>query len=188
MSAVTILETPRLRLRTWAEGDAEQLDRACNTLAVMRWLGGVQSHDQLIEDVEYFQESQEEDGHTFWVMESKEAARFLGFCGFVLVPDEDSTVEGELEIGWRLRADEWRKGYAEEAARASLAYAFEKLEAKRVVSRTAAGNQASQGLMKKLGMRRCPELDYDPEDGSDRLLVYVIGQSARKSAARAKRR
>lgn len=173
MTKAAVIETERLLLREWRKGDAGQLNRHCNTPEVMRWLGGVQTRAELNDDVEYFQDCQEEDGHTFWVMECKSDGAFLGFCGFVVVPDADGTIEGELEIGWRLRQDEWRKGYAEEAAIACLQYAFKILGAKRVVSRAAAGNVPSQALMKKLGMQHRSELDYDPDDGSGHLLVFV---------------
>lgn len=169
-----ILRTKRLQLRTWADGDAEEFNRVCNTEGVMRWLGGVQADDELLEDVEYFTECQDEEGITFWVLERDLDDAFLGFCGLVRVLDEDSTVRGELEIGWRLREDAWGQGYASEAAKATLQYAFCTLQAERVVSRTAEGNERSQLLMQRLGMSRCPALDYEPDDGSDRLLVFDV--------------
>lgn len=139
-----VLRMKRLHLRTWADGDAEEFNRHCNTEAVMRWLGGVQSYDELLEDVEYFTDCQEEEGNTFWVLERKADGAFLGFCGLVRVPDEDSTVEGELEIGWRLRQHAWGKGLAREAATATLEYAFRKFPGERIISRTAeATNQVS---------------------------------------------
>lgn len=150
----------------------------------MRWLGDVQPRAELNDDVGYFRECQAELGHTFWVMERRADGAFLGFCGFVIVPDEDSTVKGELEIGWRVREDEWRNGYAEEAARGCLDWAFSNLSPSRIVSRTAESNIPSQRLMEKLGMRRSPELDYDPEDGSERLMVYAINKPRTRPPAR----
>ncbi len=83
-------------------------------------------------------------------------------------------MQGELEIGWRLREDEWRNGYAEEAAKACLAWAFTNLSPNRIVSRAAQSNVPSRNLMKKLEMRHRAELDYDPDDGSERLVVHTI--------------
>ncbi|MCA1649325.1 MAG: GNAT family N-acetyltransferase [Acidobacteria bacterium] len=171
-----VIQTERLTLRHWRRGDAASLNRACNTPQVMRWLGGVQSRAEVREDVSYFQACQKEDGHTFWVMERRSDQEFLGFCGFVLTPDQDCPVRGELEIGWRVRADEWRNGYAEEAARACVAWSAKHRPAARVVSRTAQSNWPSRRLMEKLGMRRQTSLDYDPDDGSERLLVYTISR------------
>lgn len=176
-----IIETERLLLRCWQPGDAELFDTHCNTPAVMRWLGDVQCRRELLDDVEYFSACQHKYGHTFWVMERRSDGAFLGFCGFVIVDDGDSTVTGELEIGWRLREDEWRNGYSHEAAKACLDWAFAVLKPRRVVSRTAQSNVPSRRLMEKLRMRRCPELDYDPDDGSERLVVYTL--SKRRSPA-----
>ena len=173
MNVRTIIETSGLRLRTWTEGDAEQFARHCNTEEVMRFLGGVQSPGELQDDVDYFSEHQEEHGHTFWVVERKLDRELLGFCGFVVVEDGDSTVEGELEIGWRIRADEWRKGYAEEAARAALDWAWETVRPRRIVSRVAVGNLPSQALMRKLGMRHMSSLSYVADAGRNPLLVYT---------------
>ena len=44
-----MIETERLRLRNWREGDDERLHIHCNTPAVMRWLGGVQPRDKMTE-------------------------------------------------------------------------------------------------------------------------------------------
>jgi RimJ/RimL family protein N-acetyltransferase len=181
-AGAVVIETERLLLRCWQPGDAELFNRHCNTKAVMHWLGGVQSKRELRDDVQYFADYHEENGYTFWVMERRSDGEFLGFCGFLHDIDEDSTVEGELEIGWRLRADEWRNGYAEEAAKACLDWAFAVLKPRRVVSRTAETNMASRRLMEKLGMRRRPELDYDPDDGSERLVVYTISKRQRQAA------
>jgi RimJ/RimL family protein N-acetyltransferase len=46
---------------------------------------------------------------------------------------EGSPIEGEYEVGWRLREDAWGLGYAKEAAIASLDHAFGPLGAERVV-------------------------------------------------------
>ena len=57
-----------------------------------------------------------------------------------------------VEIAWRLHSDYWGLGYATEAARAALRYAFEVLELSEVVAFTAVINQRSQLLMQRLGM------------------------------------
>lgn len=169
-----IIETERLALRNWLRSDAMAFDRHCNTASVMHWLGGVQSNDQLMEDVEWFIENQERDGFTFWVMERKEDHEFLGFCGLIRVSDEDSPICGQLEVGWRLREDQWRNGYAHEAAAKVLKYAFKQLKADEVFSRVSPGNQPSRKLMEKLGLRRRRILTHVPSGEADPLYVYSI--------------
>ncbi len=166
--------TPRLRLRSWRLSDPERFHRACNTPAVMKWLGGVQSPPQVLDDVSYFMASDANDGFTFWVVERRSDGAFLGFCGLVRIPDSDCPFRGMLEIGWRLRESVWRRGYGFEAASAVLRYAFSSLDAREVVSRTAVGNVASKALMRKLGLGRRRALDYRPKNSRRALITFAI--------------
>lgn len=62
-----------------------------------------------------------------------------------------------IEIGWRLARPFWQHGYASEAARAALAFAFDTLGLDEIVSFTSLGNQRSQAVMARLGMQRASE-------------------------------
>ena len=171
-----MIETERLILRDWREADAEPFIRHLNTPAVMRWLGGVRTEEAQKWTVrDRFMLWQEERGFTFWVAERKSDGELLGFCGLKIADDPGSPVEGALEIGWRLREDAWGQGYAREAAEASLDYAFETLAADRVVALTVEENEASWGLMRRLGMTFRPELGYvGPEWANGPVVVYDI--------------
>jgi RimJ/RimL family protein N-acetyltransferase len=168
------IETERLRLRSWSKSDVTLYGQGCNTPAVMRWLGGVQTRRELKSDVSYFIKSEAAEGLTFWAVERKADEAFLGFCGLLRIRESDCPACGELEIGWRIREDVWRRGYAFEAATAVLDYAFGQRGIQLVVSRAAAGNAASRALMRKLGMRRDPALDYIPGGEDVALITYVI--------------
>lgn len=177
----TAAETERLILRHWRPGDAEAFERHCNTEAVMRWLGGVRTRDEYYEVAARLTRWQEERGFTFWVVERKADAAFLGFCGIKIADGEGSSVLGEYEIGWRLRENAWGDGYAREAATAALDVAFSSLGAGRVVALTVEGNAPSWGLMKRLGMTRRADLDYvDPRwpETMNPVIVYEIGRDA----------
>ena len=65
-----------------------------------------------------------------------------------------------VEIGWRLASAYWGKGYATEAARAVLAYAFTILKLDEVVSFTVPENVRSQSVMCKIGMARDESGDF----------------------------
>jgi RimJ/RimL family protein N-acetyltransferase len=171
-----IIETDRLRLRDWREADIEPFIRHLNVEPVMRWLAGVRTREQQEATVrERFMAWQERLGFTFWVVERKEDEALLGFCGLKMADDRGSPVEGEYEIGWRLREDAWGQGYAKEAAAASLDFAFGPLGAERVVALTVEGNKPSWGLMLRLGMTRRPDLDYDTAQWAEGMvIVYEI--------------
>ena len=171
-----MIETARLLLRNWREEDFGPFVEATNTPAVMRWLGGVHDPDHLRDRLRSrFMGWQEECGFTFWALERKADGALIGFCGLKIADDEGSPVEGEYEVGWRLCEDAWGRGYAKEAAIASLDFAFGQLGAERVVALTVTGNEGSWGLMERLGMTRRPDLDYDGPDWAETpVIVYVM--------------
>jgi RimJ/RimL family protein N-acetyltransferase len=173
-----MIETERLRLRDWRAGDDALLHEHCNRPEVMRWLGGVKPREVMTMIVERFQQWQETYGHSFWAVERKEDGAFLGFCGLKIADDAGSSVEGEVEIGWRFREDAWGQGYAKEAAFASLDFAFSKTRAERVVALTVSGNSPSWGLMERLGMTRRPEFDYVGPDWAEGVVIVYVMEKA----------
>lgn len=173
-TSIDLLTTRRLRLRIWRRSDIVRYDKHCNTPEVMAWLGGVMTPHQLRLEYEYFRRQHRHNGFTFWVMERKFDNALIGFCGIVRVDEPLSTVLGEVEIGWRVRSDMWRRGYAFEAACKVLEVAFGMLAIPQIVSRVAPCNIPSQGLMRKLSMTRYRRRDYiDPADHTP-LLVYRL--------------
>ena len=148
----------------------------------MHWLGGIQARADVAKDVQYFCRAEQRDGFTFWVVERFDGT-FLGFCGLLRIREKDCPFRNSVEIGWRIRSDAWRNGFAFEAAAAALAQGFDRLGIAMVVSRAAAGNVPSRRLMTKLGMRRRRELDYRPQGERDKLVVYSITADAWRSGA-----
>jgi RimJ/RimL family protein N-acetyltransferase len=172
-------ETERLILRDWREEDWPAFLQHTNTPAVMRWLGGVLDTAKQTWMRERLENYSRDHGFTFWVVERKDdgahlAGEILGFCGLKMSNQEGGPM-GEHEIGWRLREDAWGKGYAREAAQASLAIGFEQFDAPHILALTVDGNTGSWGLMKRLGMVRREDLDFANDDfGADTVIVYSI--------------
>ena len=157
------IETERLVLRDWRETDWDEFFRVTNTLAVMRWLGGLLDEAGRTKQRDRVETCRANNGFCFWLVERKEDGAILGFCGLKRADAPGSTVTGEMEVGWRLREDAWGKGYAKEAAIAAIDAGFDRFGAEEIVALTVRDNQASWGLMKRLGMRRREDLDYpDP--------------------------
>ena len=77
------------------------------------------------------------------------------------VPRFESHFTPCVEIGWRLAAPYWGRGYATEGARAALAVGFETLGLGEIVSSTVPGNLRSRRVMEKIGMARDPADDFD---------------------------
>ena len=183
----TIAETERLLLRNWGAKDLDEFVRRTNTEAVMRWLGGVWSREKHEAAFSRIKAYEREHGHTFWLVERKSDGALLGFCGLKRVNSEGAPNPGDFEVGWRLREDAWGQGYAKEAAIASLDLAFLRFGAPHVVALTIPANEPSQGLMKRLGMTRREDMDFesaDVPDGMGPVVVYRI-DAAEWPAARA---
>ena len=159
------LETDRLVLRDWREFDLAPFAKMSADPAVMATLGPVMTSMQATALIEELMTVRKNLGHTFWALERLEDRQFLGWCG--LIRGDVEVISGQLEIGWRLASDSWGKGYAREAAQASLDWAFATLSDDRVWAITSAGNSRSWGLMERLGMMRHPELDFDHPDVAD---------------------
>ena len=173
----TRIETERLILRDWREDDWPRFWEGTNTPAVMRWLGDLLDDDGKAATRSRVEGCAAANGFCFWAVERKEDGEILGFCGLKRADAPGSTIAGEFEIGWRLREDAWGKGYAKEAAMASLDAAFDRFGAQTVFAITIPKNEASWGLMKRLGMTRREELDYfDPRFGKPwcDTIVYSI--------------
>lgn len=173
-----VVETSRLRLREWGEADRDRFYAIMNTAPVMRHLGGIQDRATWDAAFERLKAYQRDFGHTFWLIERLDDRELLGFCGLkrVNAPGADH-LAGQFEIGWRLRESAWGQGYAKEAAIASLDLAFGQFLAPHVVALTIEPNVESQGLMKRLGMKRCQDLDFvDQRFGSEMnpAIVYRI--------------
>ncbi len=95
-----------------------------------------------------------------WAVEIPGVAPFAGFIG-LSVPGFQARFTPCVEIGWRLAAEHWGRGYATEGAHAALAFGFDTLGLDEIVSFTTAGNLPSRRVMKRLGMRHDPADDFD---------------------------
>jgi RimJ/RimL family protein N-acetyltransferase len=156
-----VAETERLRLRTWDAEDEQRFYDIMNKERVMRWLGGRQTAEEWRAAFQRLSDYQRDFGHTFWIVERRSDGEILGFCGLKRVNAPGAgAIAGDFEIGWRLREEVWGRGIAKEAAIASLDLAFDRYGAPHVIALTVPGNQASEGLMKRLGMTRREDLDY----------------------------
>ncbi len=101
-----------------------------------------------------------EQGSCFWAIERKSEGALIGFCGVKRGPS-GTPIADDLEIGWRLARGCWGLGYAREAASACLDWAWANTAARRVAAITVPANAASLTLMRRLGMIRLSDGDFD---------------------------
>ncbi len=126
------------------------------------------------------------EGFSFLFMIEKATGEMVGHCGIKRVDNPLANNPGDHEIGWLVREDRWRRGYAEEAMRAVLDWAFARVGAPHVVALTSEANVGSWKLMEKLGMVRRADLDFDdpaypPEDRT--TILYSLSSEQWEKAA-----
>lgn len=150
------LETERLILRSWQDSDRAASWAMAQDGEVMRYLLTL---DRAGADamVDRFMAMEAEHGHTFWALERRADGAFLGMCG--MAPPRPPLVE--YEVGWRLMRHAWGQGYAQEAARATLAWAWANRPMPTIVAITVPDNRASWTLMERIGMARAAGEDFE---------------------------
>lgn len=165
--AKTVLETARLFLREIEPGDAPLQDRVLNTPKVMQYLGGVKPLAEIEGRHAKTIASYSDNGFGFMFVMERATGELVGHAGLKRVDVPSAPNLGDHEIGWLVREDRWRRGYAEEAARAVLDWGFSRFNMPHVVAITSNRNIGSWKLMEKLGMDRREDLDFHEPDFSD---------------------
>jgi RimJ/RimL family protein N-acetyltransferase len=160
VAAVPTVETERLVLREWRDEDLDGYHAMQNDPEVYRFLG-----NEPIGRSDAWRHMAMIAGHWalrgfgMWAVIEKDSAAFAGRVG----PWQPEGWPG-LEVGWTLAREHWGKGYATEAARAAVGFAFEQLGAERVISLIDGANERSLKVSERLGQRfeRDWELDGKP--------------------------
>lgn len=152
--------TDRLRLRPWRDSDLEPFAALNADPQVMRWFPSTLTRRQSNDLADRIRTRMEADGFGMWAVEITGVAPFIGFVGLARVTFEAGFTPA-VEIGWRLARAHWGRGYAPEAARASLAFAFDHLGLSEVVSFTAVDNHPSRRVMDKSGLLHHPAEDFE---------------------------
>ena len=168
------IETERLVLRRWdVTGDLDAYASICGDPEVMRYIGDgtVATRDESAEQLERYETAWRERGFGLFALERRDTGELIGNTGLA-IPDFLPEILPAVEIGWRLGRAHWRHGFATEAARAALAFAWDPVGLDRVVSVHAVGNDPSGNVMQKIGMRLDRETVH-PKNGRA-VRVYAI--------------
>jgi RimJ/RimL family protein N-acetyltransferase len=160
-----ILETQRLTLRQFTEGDADNLFELNSDPEVMRYLTGGRPtpREELRTRVIPFHLAVYErlDRLGTWAAEASATGQFLGWFHFRPGPDGDIT---NIDLGYRLRRAAWNMGYATEGSRALIKMGFTELGVERVFAHTMTVNAASRRVMEKCGLTLVRTTPYEGSD------------------------
>ena len=175
------LETERLVLRSWRAKDVTAFHAVNSDPEVMATLGPVMNLSEVASLIERMQGIEAEHGHCFWAMERREDARLIGWCGAIV--GSAGPVVGKREIGWRMARDCWGLGLVSEAARSTVEWLFSNRADESLWAITTVENSRSRAVMERLGMRYCPDLDFDHPKlaADDPLLRHVTYQLPRSA-------
>lgn len=176
------LTTERLRLRRWRPSDRRPFAELNADARVMEHFPAPLTRDESNRMVQRIEAQFELHGFSLWALEVPGVVEFAGFVG-LLVPSFQAPFTPCVEIGWRLAFEHWGKGYAPEAARAVLRFAFEQARLREVLSFTATGNLRSRRVMEKIGMSHDAGDDFDhpnlpPGHRLGRHVLYRVGPAA----------
>lgn len=175
-----VLETQRLILRTIDEGDVSLHDRHLNAPTVMEHLGGVKELHEIEAKHAKAMQLHAREGFSFLFGIEKATGELVAHVGIKRVDHPNAPNQGDHEIGWLIREDRWRRGFAKEAMRAVIDWAFGRVDAPFVVAITNRENEGSWKLMEKLGMERREDLDFtDDQSGpnDEPLIQYSLTKS-----------
>ncbi|MAK65352.1 MAG: GNAT family N-acetyltransferase [Maricaulis sp.] len=169
MQTVT-LETERLILR---QPDLSDFEPLCDMMAdeeTTRFIGGVQTPPLVWRSLCGIVGHWELRGYGFFSVIEKSSGTWLGRIG-PWYPHGWP----QPEVGWSLNRASWRKGYAAEAAQATLDWVFDTLGWEDVIHLIDAQNVASMGVAQKMGSRY---LGRDAEVAGFGIMAQVWGQTA----------
>ncbi|MEV5084584.1 GNAT family N-acetyltransferase [Streptomyces sp. NPDC056159] len=150
---MTEIRTPRLLLRSWHDDDLAPMADINADPRVMRWIddGTVRDLGHTAEDIERWEEEWDEEGFGLFAVELLASGELIGFTG-LSVPEFLPEVMPAVAISWRIGSQFWGQGYASEAAHATLEFALQDRGLDRIISINRVGDNASENVIRKLGM------------------------------------
>jgi RimJ/RimL family protein N-acetyltransferase len=170
------VETSRLVLRGWQASDFEAHAAMCADPEVMRYVG------ELLDRQQSWRQMAMHSGHWAlrgcgnWAVERRSDGVLLGRVGLW-------NPEGwpGLEVGWMLARHAWGNGYATEAGRAAMDWAWEVLDTPQLISVIHPQNAGSIRVAERLGLRRLREGTI----GDERVVIFGIERPVRRDAVAA---
>lgn len=150
MSAIYI-ETERLILRAWNASDRVAFAEMNANEEVMRYFPRCLTAAESHAFVDRIEAELSANGYGLFAVELKSTGDFIGYVGFHQFTFDCPFAPG-WEIGWRISDRYWHRGYATEAASACMERARVNKLFDKVYSFTAVPNDASERVMKRIGM------------------------------------
>ena len=152
------MKTERIGFSKWSHDDKELANLLWGNPDVTQFIcaTGVFSPEDISARLEKEIDNNVNFGIQYWPIFELATGELIGCCG--LRPYSENT----YEIGFHLRPEFWRKGFAVEAAAAAIDYAFNQLQAKRLFAGHNPKNIASSKVLAKLNFQYIRDEFYVP--------------------------
>lgn len=168
-------ETERLILREIVPADDTGMFELDSDKEVHRYLGNrpVERIEQSRELIGLIREQYISNGIGRWAAIEKNTGKFIGWAGLKLVKDLINGHRDYYDVGYRLIRNYWGKGFATEAALASLEYGFEKLPTNIIYATANFENKASIKVLEKVGLKYIETFENDYGTGIKMKIVWM---------------
>jgi RimJ/RimL family protein N-acetyltransferase len=140
------LQTDRLLLRPFVADDGDGLARVLSDNDAAQFIGGPKSRDEARDSATRMGDSFAQRGWGTLAVVPLEIGTCIGYCGV-----RPLSCTPDVELAFALERSYWRRGFATEAAAASLDAAFRFLRFDSVVGTVYPDNIASRRVLEKLG-------------------------------------
>lgn len=157
--------TPRLRFRAYLPTDAASVADMFADPFAQRFYPAMADTNKAADWIRWNLDSYATHRFGLWVIEDRATGSFLGDCGLTYQQVETQQV---LEVGYHLQEQHRGHGYATEAGRACIAFAFDELDASQVCSIVHPANTASLAVATRLHASRRPFIN----DNGDKVWLY----------------
>lgn len=165
MSEATVsvprLTTERLVLRELRASEFEIYAASSADPVAMRFISGAVDRRQAWRTFASMTGGWMLTGAGWWAIELRATGEFIGTVGaFFRETMLGRGADADLEIGWTVFPQFWRRGFATEAARAALAFGAATHDVRRVIALIDAANVGSIGVAKAIGMVFDGDVDF----------------------------
>lgn len=156
-------ETERLILREVLLTDLDGFFELDSDPEVHQYLGNkpVNDKEEIKAYIKSIMQQYKNNGIGRWAIIDKKTKDFIGWAGLKLITEKTNNHINYYDLGYRIIKKYWGKGIATEAAKAALAYAFDKLNATEVFALADCKNMGSNNVLTKVGLRFVEEFDVD---------------------------
>lgn len=148
-NANVTLTTERLLLRNFTSEDRKSLFTITQEPNIFQYFPTKTAWDleKVDRSIQHQIEHWNQFGYGLWAVTLRETGQLMGWCGLEFLPDTNET-----EVGYLLSGVFWGKGYATEAARASVEFGKKNIGLQEIIGLTDPLNIASQRVLEKCGL------------------------------------